>query len=103
MRTEKAKSFLEMATKAFSIKGQRGWANYINSQKIDFISVSSGQNVYFESHLPLFVRHSIIHCRQRFDWDCGVTCVMMLLTRQKRQDFLRNFNQICETEGFGTR
>lgn len=55
------------------------------------------------SELPLLHHHSVVHFQQRADWDCGISCVMMMLTRKQRQDFLRSFNQICEEEGFGNR
>ncbi|XP_055308583.1 protein GUCD1-like isoform X2 [Sitodiplosis mosellana] len=51
--------------------------------------------------LPPLHRHSVVHYQQRTDWDCGISCVMMMLTRRQRQDFLRNFNRVCEEEGFG--
>lgn len=53
--------------------------------------------------LPQLHRHSLVHCSQRFDWDCGVACVMMMLSRRQRQQFLLNFKQICDEEGFGQR
>lgn len=41
------------------------------------------------------------HYRQRFDWDCGISCVLMLLNEADRQQFLDNFQEICEYEKFG--
>ncbi|RVE43053.1 hypothetical protein evm_012284 [Chilo suppressalis] len=46
------------------------------------------------------VVHNVVHCQQRFNWDCGVTCVMMLLSEQQRNYFLQNFTAICREEGF---
>ncbi|CAH0713392.1 unnamed protein product, partial [Brenthis ino] len=47
------------------------------------------------------VQYNVPHIRQRFHWDCGVTCVLMLLPEDKRLAFLKNFSQICLEEGFG--
>ncbi|XP_053617807.1 protein GUCD1 isoform X1 [Plodia interpunctella] len=46
------------------------------------------------------IAHSIPHIQQRFHWDCGVTCVLMLLDQHQRQQFLDNFTEICQEEGF---
>lgn len=55
------------------------------------------------SNPPQSYHHSVVHFRQRYDWDCGIACVMMMLTRRQRQEFLRNFDQICAEEAFGER
>lgn len=63
----------------------------------------SGPAAYFDPNLPIKVQHCLVHCRQRYDWDCGITCIMMILKRYKRQDLLQNFNTICIDEGFACR
>lgn len=40
------------------------------------------------------------HYRQKFNWDCGVSCVIMALQQQTRQHFLENFTAVCKEEGF---
>lgn len=50
---------------------------------------------------PALIRRQVVHYKQRFDWDCGISCVLMALSRQQRQQFLMNFNKICDSEGFG--
>ncbi|XP_074041706.1 protein GUCD1 isoform X2 [Leptinotarsa decemlineata] len=40
------------------------------------------------------------HFKQKYNWDCGVSCVLMVLPEKKKQKFLKNFTQICENEGF---
>ncbi|XP_059478404.1 protein GUCD1 [Neocloeon triangulifer] len=40
------------------------------------------------------------HQRQRFNWDCGLTCIMMVMPQEKRQHFQENFKLICSEEGF---
>ncbi|XP_055631320.1 protein GUCD1 isoform X2 [Toxorhynchites rutilus septentrionalis] len=50
---------------------------------------------------PAIVEYSLVHFRQRYDWDCGLSCIMMLLDRNERREFLANFKNICETGGFG--
>lgn len=56
-----------------------------------------------KSELPQIQRYTLVHFKQRFDWDCGISCVMMVLSRRQRQEFLRYFGQICTEQGFGTR
>lgn len=51
--------------------------------------------------LPTEKHYNVTHYQQRFNWDCGISCVLMILTTTQRQDFLENFNKICEDEGFG--
>ncbi|KAI5638747.1 guanylylate cyclase domain-containing protein [Phthorimaea operculella] len=51
--------------------------------------------------LPKYVLHEVDHYRQRFNWDCGVSCVLMLLPGDQRRQFLENFTDICKDEGFG--
>ncbi|CAG9791140.1 unnamed protein product [Diatraea saccharalis] len=46
------------------------------------------------------VLHKLVHYQQRFSWDCGVACVMMLLEQEQRLYFLQNFSAICQEEGF---
>lgn len=44
----------------------------------------------------------IQHYQQKFNWDCGVTCVLMVLDTVQKNEFLENFEMICSEEGFGT-
>ncbi|XP_045771057.1 protein GUCD1 isoform X2 [Maniola jurtina] len=48
-----------------------------------------------------YVNHNISHIRQRFNWDCGIACVLMLLSEQQRKEFIEGFSRICLEEGFG--
>lgn len=42
------------------------------------------------------------HVEQKLSWDCGVSCVAMLLaTDRERRDFLANRDRISQEEGFG--
>lgn len=47
-----------------------------------------------------YTLHDVDHIQQRFNWDCGIACVMMLLSPQQREEFEANFNNICAEEGF---
>ncbi|KAJ8710961.1 hypothetical protein PYW07_008203 [Mythimna separata] len=47
-----------------------------------------------------YVEHNLEHYRQNFNWDCGVSCVLMLLPPEQREEMLDNFEQICQDEGF---
>lgn len=52
---------------------------------------------------PPIVQHDIIHFKQRYDWDCGISCVLMVLNRSNRQNLLQHFHQICVEEKFDKR
>ena len=47
------------------------------------------------------VLYNIPHIRQRYHWDCGIACILMLLSEEDRKKFLKFFSQICAEEGFG--
>ncbi|XP_055599302.1 protein GUCD1 [Uranotaenia lowii] len=51
--------------------------------------------------LPEFIDHQLVHFRQRYDWDCGLSCIVMLLGRHEKLNFLENFKDICHKGGFG--
>ncbi|XP_065082601.1 protein GUCD1 [Ochlerotatus camptorhynchus] len=51
--------------------------------------------------LPAFVEHPLVHFRQRYEWDCGLSCILMLLGHNEKRNFLDNFKHICHTGGFG--
>ncbi|XP_075218907.1 protein GUCD1 [Lycorma delicatula] len=40
------------------------------------------------------------YVKQRYSWDCGVTCIMMILPLNHYSNFLKNFHQICKEESF---
>ncbi|CAL4125013.1 unnamed protein product, partial [Meganyctiphanes norvegica] len=44
-------------------------------------------------------------CRsqERYTWDCGLACIMMILPETERECFSENFYKICEEEGFEKR
>ncbi|XP_055535336.1 protein GUCD1 isoform X3 [Wyeomyia smithii] len=49
---------------------------------------------------PAFIEHSLVHFRQRFEWDCGLSCIVMLLDRKEKINFLANFEEICKAAAF---
>ncbi|XP_017964605.1 protein GUCD1 isoform X2 [Drosophila navojoa] len=51
--------------------------------------------------VPQSKQYNITHIQQRFNWDCGVTCILMILSSSQRKQFLNNFESICKDEGFG--
>uniref|UniRef100_A0A1L8DKT4 Putative guanylylate cyclase n=1 Tax=Nyssomyia neivai TaxID=330878 RepID=A0A1L8DKT4_9DIPT len=53
-----------------------------------------------KNSIPISTKWDLVHYRQRFDWDCGVSCVLMLLPRQKRRHFIEKFTEICTEEAF---
>ncbi|XP_058458083.1 protein GUCD1 [Malaya genurostris] len=51
--------------------------------------------------IPTYIEHPLVHFRQRYDWDCGLSCILMLLGRNERRLFLNDFKDICQKNGFG--
>lgn len=47
-----------------------------------------------------YIEHRLEHFRQRYNWDCGVSCVLMLLPVPQREEMLDKFEMICQDEGF---
>jgi len=45
--------------------------------------------------------HCVAHHQQRYHWDCGLSCCLMLLTEDNRKFVLSNLNKFVEEEGFG--
>ncbi|KAK6641523.1 hypothetical protein RUM44_013235 [Polyplax serrata] len=43
----------------------------------------------------------LVHCKQKNTWDCGLSCIMMVLSEKEREFFINNFDEICKAEGFG--
>lgn len=52
---------------------------------------------------PSFLKYELMHYQQHFEWDCGVSCVLMVLPLAKRQFLIENFRGVCQEEGFGKR
>ncbi|KAH1012032.1 hypothetical protein HUJ04_001278 [Dendroctonus ponderosae] len=42
----------------------------------------------------------LLHYRQKSNWDCGVSCVLMVLPNKHRQHLTKNLSKICKSEGF---
>jgi hypothetical protein len=42
----------------------------------------------------------LAHFKQKYNWDCGVSCVLMVLPKRHRQHLLRHFGKVCKEEGF---
>ncbi|KAJ8979807.1 hypothetical protein NQ317_001297 [Molorchus minor] len=49
---------------------------------------------------PEKIHIQLSHYKQKYNWDCGISCVLMVLPTKDRKDFLTNFGQICKSEGF---
>ncbi|VEN60604.1 unnamed protein product [Callosobruchus maculatus] len=49
---------------------------------------------------PEKIQIQLSHATQRFNWDCGISCVLMVLQKHQRQMFLNHFTEICKSEGF---
>ncbi|KAK7874377.1 hypothetical protein R5R35_007839 [Gryllus longicercus] len=51
-------------------------------------------------NVPPSLELIICHQKQRFNWDCGVSCVQMVLSPDLRTELHNNFNEVCREEGF---
>ncbi|XP_030378174.1 protein GUCD1 isoform X1 [Scaptodrosophila lebanonensis] len=52
--------------------------------------------------LPQAKHYNLTHYQQRYNWDCGLSCIIMILSTAQREQMLTNFEQICKEEGFGS-
>lgn len=52
--------------------------------------------------LPQSKHYNLTHYQQRYNWDCGLSCILMILATPLREHFLANFETICKEEGFGS-
>lgn len=43
-------------------------------------------------------KQNVTHFKQRFNWDCGISCILMILPEHDRHHFLNNFDSICKAE-----
>lgn len=55
---------------------------------------------YSEKDIQSRLELQLTHFHQRFYWDCGVSCVLMILPPPKRKHLLLNFSEVCKEEGF---
>ena len=54
-----------------------------------------------EEQIPGHVKWAIKHYRQRSNWDCGLSCVLMCLNDEERQTLTNDVSRLCSEEGFG--
>ncbi|PSN38081.1 Protein GUCD1 [Blattella germanica] len=57
-------------------------------------------NNVVEADLPPKFEIRLQHYRQKYNWDCGVTCVLMVLPEVKREHLTNNFSEVCTEEDF---
>ena len=50
---------------------------------------------------PETVIRQINHYQQRSHWDCGLSCVLMCLNEEERQDISKDVSEVCREEEFG--
>ncbi|XP_030566762.1 protein GUCD1 isoform X2 [Drosophila novamexicana] len=53
------------------------------------------------NNIPQSKHYNLTHYQQRYNWDCGISCILMILSTAQRKQFLNNFESICKEEGFG--
>ncbi|XP_025837554.1 protein GUCD1 isoform X2 [Agrilus planipennis] len=42
----------------------------------------------------------LCHYKQKSNWDCGISCVLMVLPRIYRESLLKHLPDVCKVEGF---
>ncbi|XP_039959980.1 protein GUCD1 isoform X1 [Bactrocera tryoni] len=52
--------------------------------------------------IPDQKHYNLTHYQQRFNWDCGISCIIMILSTSQREVLLHDFDKICAEEGFGS-
>lgn len=57
-------------------------------------------SMFLFSDIPPYVNRNLVHFQQISNWDCGLTCVLMVLPEHERSHFLSNIDRICKEEGF---
>ena len=53
------------------------------------------------AELPRLVLWNLKHYKQRMNWDCGLSCVLMCLNEDEREELLKDIPKLCNEEGFG--
>ena len=55
--------------------------------------------------MPSVTCRNVQHTQQQYDWDCGLSCVLMALDAADELDakdsILENLEEVCKSEGFG--
>ena len=54
-----------------------------------------------ETQIPNHITWNLKHYKQRMNWDCGLSCVLMCLSDDERQEILKDVPKLCKEEGFG--
>ena len=50
-----------------------------------------------------FKEYTLSHHTQNYDWDCGLSAVLMVVGESITEEFLRSFREICKAENFEKR
>jgi len=53
------------------------------------------------SDRPENCQHELVHYQQQHNWDCGLSCILMVLPSHKRKYVINNFDTFVAEEGFG--
>lgn len=72
------------------------WNTFTFTFKIVFDATSNTFNTMLK------LRVDLPHVRQKFDWDCGLACLQMVLKKYFGDKFqLEEFEAVCEKKNFG--
>ena len=59
------------------------------------------QNIVLRDDMEREEVHQVDHYQQRYHWDCGLSCCLMVMNKTDRDFILTNLNKFVEEEGFG--
>ncbi|XP_030749049.1 protein GUCD1 isoform X2 [Sitophilus oryzae] len=58
------------------------------------------RNIRLNKDLPNKHLIQLCHYKQKSNWDCGISCIAMVLSNKYRDHFIKNISKICKIEGF---
>jgi len=56
--------------------------------------------IEFSKEFPEKHHIQLCHYKQKSNWDCGISCVLMVLPNKHRLHLTKNLSRICKSEGF---
>lgn len=69
------------------------------------IQPGDGSNSENQKKMPSVTCRSVTHSQQRFNWDCGLACILMALDAadelEAKDRISSDLEKVCQNEGFG--
>ncbi|KAB7506917.1 Protein GUCD1 [Armadillidium nasatum] len=60
------------------------------------MNVCNNSNIFMKDKVLI----NLHHVKQKYTWDCGISCIMMVLDEATKNYFVDNFVTVCKEEGF---